>query len=89
MFVQIADGDLINFAQADVVSVFSLNQENIVRMIFPSGTVVELVYQDNDQCLKAVGCMLDALGNGEKQYSLLKHDLSPVRVRYDRAAVKF
>lgn len=89
MFVQIADGGLINFGQANIINVFSSNQENIIRMIFPSRMTVELVYQNNDKCLKAVESMLDALENGEKQYSLIKNNLSPVDVRYEQLAVKF
>ncbi len=89
MFVQIADGGLINFGQANIINVFSSNQENIIRMIFPSRMTVELVYQNNDKCLKAVESMLNALENGEKQYSLIKNNLSPVDVRYEQLAVKF
>ena len=89
MFVQIADGGLINFRQANIINVFSSNQENIIRMIFPSRMTVELVYQNNDKCLKAVESMLNALENGEKQYSLIKNNLSPVDVRYEQLAVKF
>jgi len=89
MFVQIADSDLINFGQADIINVFSWNQENIVRMIFPSSMIVEIVYEDNDQCLKAMESMLDAFRNGEKQLSLTKNDLSPAHVRYERVAVRF
>ena len=57
-------------------------------MIFPSRTIVELVYQNNDKCLKAMENMLDAFNNGEKQYSLIKNNLSPVHVRCEQVAVK-
>jgi hypothetical protein len=88
MFIQIANGDLINVGQADIINVFSSNQEYIVRMIFPSRMIVELVYQNNDQCLKALESIMAAFSNGDKQHNLMQNDLQPNEVRYDRVATK-
>jgi hypothetical protein len=88
MFIQIAGGDTINFSQVDIINVYSLKNQNIVRMIFPSRMVAELVYQNSDRCLKAVESIMDAFGNGDKQLNLMKNNLQPDEVRYDRVATK-
>jgi len=88
MFIQIAGGDMINFSQVDVINVSSLKNENIVRMIFPSRMIVELVYQNSDHCLIAWESIMDAFSNGDKQYNLMKNNLQPDEVRYDRVATK-
>ena len=88
MFIQIADGDMINFSQVDIINVFSLKDENSIRMVFPSRMIVELVYQNRDQCLKALESIMDAFNNGDKQHNLMKNNLQPVTVRYDRVATK-
>ena len=88
MFIQIAGGDMINFSQVDIINVSSLKNDNIVRMIFPSRMIIELVYQNSDHCLKALESIMDAFSNGDKQYNLMKNNLQPDKVRYDRVATK-
>lgn len=88
MFIQIAGGDMINLSQVDILNVFSLKNNNIIRMIFPSRMVVEMVYQNSDRCLKALESIMDAFSNGDKQYNLMENNLQPDEVRYDRVATK-
>ncbi len=88
MFIQVANGAMINFCQVDIANVFSSSQENVVRMIFPSRMIVELVYKNKEHCLKALESIMDAFNNGDKQHNLMQNNLQPDEVRYNRVPTK-
>ena len=88
MFIRIRTGDTINLALAEIVMVFSQDNENVVRMIFPSQMILEMSYHSSERCIEALDAIMTAYGNKEKAFNLMERDLHPDSIRYDRLAIK-
>ena len=88
MFIQIAEGIIVNFLNADIVNFYSAENENIVRMIFPSRMILEMKYSSKEKGEKVINAVLSAIEEGKHTFSLLKEDLEPDSVQFDREAAE-
>ncbi len=88
MFIQIAEGIIVNFLNADIVKFYPAENENIIRMIFPSRMVLEMKYGSKEESEKVINAVLSAIEEGKHTFSLLKENMEPDSVQFDCLAAK-
>ncbi len=88
MFIQIAEGIIVNFLNADIVNFYPAENENIIRMIFPSRMVLEMKYSSKEESEKVINAVLSAIEEGRHTFSLLKENMEPDSVQFNSLAVK-